>query len=391
MGTEQASRLRTRGFLTLLAVTALTYATLYSPQPLLSTIQQSYPQFSDATVALLMTATLVPLGIAPLIYGSFLSSFNTRHVLLACLGIMAVAGLGLWYSSSFAGMLCFRLVQGLVMPAILTCLMAHIAAKIHGGQLQRALAIYVGMSILGGLLGRMLAGMIATLWHWRDLFLCISIAQILVLLPVWRLRNRATHGEHHRIRLKEFYEILRTPGVSNLMLVEACGIFIYAAIASYLPFQLAQEGGLSEWRISLMYLGNAVGIVMAFNARRIAERVGSDVKAILLGVFIYLCVMPGFLTGSALGIFVTICLACVGQFLAHSLAPGLINRLANRDKAAVNGLYLSLYYVGGALGSYVPGLVYGRWAWTGLIVFLCMLLVVSLCAAWNLRRHVPQN
>lgn len=399
MSTEQTLSLRTRGFFVLLLVTALTFTTLYSPQPLLSTIQKSYPGLSDATVALLMTVAMVPLSIAPLIYGSFLSSLDTRHVLQVCVSIMALASLGLWYSTSFAGLLCFRLAQGLVIPAILTCLMAHIAAKFQGAQLQRALAIYVGVTILGGLTGRLVAGMVATLWHWRDLFLYISVAQILVLLPLWSLRKPSrgvqegqgeSHGHKH-IRMQEFREIFRIPGVSNLLFIEACGIFIYAAIASYLPFQLYQMSDMSDWRISLMYMGNAVGIVMAFSARRIAQQVGGETRAIFLGMGLYLCAMPGFLTGHALGIFLTMCLTCLGQFLAHSISPGLVNRMADKDKAAVNGLYLSVYYMGGALGSYVPGLVYVYWGWNGLIISLCALLVAALVAAWDLRRYAIAN
>lgn len=386
-----ASRVRSRGFLILLTVTALTFAALYSPQPLLSTIQKSYPHLSDATVALFMSVALVPLSIAPLIYGSFLSSLDTRRVLQMCICIMALAGLGLWYSTSFAGLLCFRLVQGLVIPAVLTCLMAHIAAKFHGAQLQRALAIYVGVTILGGLLGRVVAGAVATLWHWRDLFLCISVAQVLVLLPLWTLRSKPHHSGHGHVRLREFGDILRIPGIGSLLFIDSCGIFIYAAVASYLPFQLSQMGGVSEWRISLMYMGNAMGIVMAFSARRVASWAGGEVRAIIWGTGLYLCAMPGLLTGHTLGIFFTLCLTCLGQFLAHSINPGLVNRMADKDKAAVNGLYLAVYYMGGALGSYLPGFVYMRWGWNSLVLSLCVLLAMSFVAAWRLQRLVPQN
>lgn len=381
-----APRIRSWGFLVLLMVTTLTFATLYSPQPLLSTIQKSYPHLSDATVALLMTMALVPLSIAPLVYGSFLSSLDTRHVLQVCICIMVLAGLGLWYSTSFAGLLCFRLAQGLAIPAVLTCLMAHIAGKFQGAQLQRALAIYVGVTIFGGLLGRIVAGAVATLWHWRDLFLYLSAAQVLVLLPLWTLRSKPQHSGHGHVRLREFGEILRIPGIASLLFIDACGIFIYAAVASYLPFQLSQMGGVSEWRISLMYMGNAVGIVMAFSARRIASWVGGEVKAIIWGTGLYLFAMPGLLTGHSVGIFLTMCLTCLGQFLAHSLNPGLVNRMADRDKAAVNGLYLSVYYMGGALGSYLPGFVYMRWGWSGLVLSLCLLLTAALMAAWRLQR-----
>ena len=388
---QPESQEKTRGFLTLLYVTVLTFATLYSPQPLLSTIQGSYPGLSDATVALLMTVALIPLSIAPLIYGSFLSSLDTRRVLQCCMVLMALAGVGLWYCRSFTGLLGFRLVQGLVIPAVLTCLMAHISAKFQGAQLQRALAVYIGVTILGGLVGRTMSGLVATLVGWRYIFLCIALAQLLALIPLGRLESRA-QGHFARVRLSEFWAIARTPGLGNLMLIDACGFFVFAGIASYLPFHLAENGnGMSEWRISLMYLGYGVGILMAFSSRRIIAKVGGEARAIALGMAVYLCSMPGFLLGQTSIIFLTMCLICVGQFLEHSISPGVINRMADRDKGAVNGLYLSVYYMGGALGSYAPGLIYGLWGWQVFITVLASVLLIALAATHGLQKHIPKG
>lgn len=381
---------KNRGYLTLLYVTALTFATLYAPQPLLSSIQAQYPGHSDATIALLMTVALVPLSFAPLIYGTFLSSLDTRRVLLVCIFFMAVGGLGLFFSSSFLALTTFRLMQGLVIPAVLTCLMAHISAKFHGTELQRALAIYIGSTIFGGLLGRTMAGCIATLFGWRSVFLVISIALIMALGPLWKLESRPQSG-FARIRLREFAAILRTPGIPNLLLIDACGFFVFAAVANYLPFRLSEMGaGISEWRISLMYLGYGIGVLMAFGSRRIIAFMGGEVRAIAFGIGVYLCSLAGFLLESQAAIFMTMCMVCLGQFMAHSISPGLINRMATMDKGAVNGLYLSIYYLGGASGSYMPGLIYGQWGWTAFMGFLAVVLLVALLAIWGLERVTPQ-
>ena len=84
------------------------------------------------------------------------------------------------------------------------------------------------------------------------------------------------------------------------------------------------------------------------------------------------------------------CLICTGQFMEHSISPGLINRMAPQDKGAVNGLYLSCYYMGGALGSYLPGLIYTAWGWTAFILFLMASLLLSVAATLGLERHTPK-
>ena len=45
----------------------------------------------------------------------------------------------------------------------------------------------------------------------------------------------------------------------------------------------------------------------------------------------------------------------VGTFFAQAVATGHVGRIANGDKAAASGLYLSSYYCGGLAGAAVIG------------------------------------
>ena len=376
-------------FLLLLYVTTLTFATMYSPQPLLSTIHAEYPQHSGSTIALLMAVTLMPLSIAPLIYGSYLSSFDTRHVLLVCTALLAVGGWGLYFFQSFSILLAVRAMQGLVIPAMLTCLMAQISGKFQGTELQRAMSIYVGITILGGVVGRVLCGGVATWVGWRYSFLVLSVALLLALIPLWRMNSCAKPHIAH-VRLSEFVGIIRTPGIGALLIIEACGLFIYSAVSNYLPFRITEIGsGVSEWRIGLMYLGNVIGVFMAFGSRWFIHTMGSEVRAIRLGLCVLLCALPGLLTHNLWALFLAMCAMSMGEFLAHSISPGLINRMTLCDKAAVNGLYLSVYYMGGALGSYLPGLVYGLWGWVVFTALLMVVMFIGIMCTRGLGRHIP--
>ncbi len=384
-------RRRIRGFLGLLYVAAFTFAALYGPQPLLSAIRNEYTALSASTVTLLMTVTILPLSVAPLVYGAFLRVLPARSLLIGCTAALGLAGVGIFLSRSFGLLLFFRLIQGLLIPAILTCLMAHISAKFKGTELQRALAVYIGMTILGGLGGRTLAGFAATLLDWRAALLIVNLGLLPGVPLLLRLKSRSQVSFAH-VRPAEFLAILKTPGVPRLLLIDGCGFFVFAALANCLPFRLTELGqGISEWRISLMYLGYGIGALMAFGSRRIIAFFGGEVRAILAGVCLYLISLPGFLPGSMTAVFLTMCLICTGQFMEHSISPGLINRMAPQDKGAVNGLYLSCYYMGGALGSYLPGLIYTAWGWTVFILFLMASLLLSVAATLGLERHIPKD
>jgi YNFM family putative membrane transporter len=49
---------------------------------------------------------------------------------------------------------------------------------------------------------------------------------------------------------------------------------------------------------------------------------------------------------------------------------GTMNKLATENRAVANGLYLSIYYTGAALGSYLPGLIYQGAGWAAFTLTL---------------------
>lgn len=383
---------QTRNFLVLLYVTVCTFAALYTPQPLLSSIHGDYPTLEASTITLLMTVALFPLGIGPLVYGSFLSSLSTRKVLLVCVGLLSLAEFGLFYFTRFEVMLAFRLLQGLLIPAILTCLMAHIAAKFRGTDLQRAMAVYIGVTVLGGLLGRVLSGLVASLFGWRYAFMMCGLALLVALVPMFYLESE---GKAHfsRVRLQEFREIFAIRGMRSLLFIDFIGFFVYSGISNVLPFYMQQKwGGFSEWHISLMYMSMGFGIVMAFASSQLQRFFGGELRTIMAGLCLYFAATPLLLYPNVMVVFIAICLVCIGQFTEHSISPGLINRLSGEhDRSAVNGLYLSMYYSGGALGSYLPVMVYSAFGWEIFIGFLTLCLGAFLLVTANLMRILPKN
>jgi YNFM family putative membrane transporter len=66
---------------------------------------------------------------------------------------------------------------------------------------------------------------------------------------------------------------------------------------------------------------------------------------------------------SGAGIFAIMFVMCGGMFFVHATAMGTMNKLATENRAVANGLYISIYYTGAALGSWLPGLIYQEFGW----------------------------
>ena len=79
------------------------------------------------------------------------------------------------------------------------------------------------------------------------------------------------------------------------------------------------------------------------------------------------------------------------MFLLHSVLSAFLNHLESARKGLVNGLYVSAYYAGGALGSYFPGFVYQWFGWSAFVGLLASLVVglVGLSLALRQARSVP--
>ena len=57
----------------------------------------------------------------------------------------------------------------------------------------------------------------------------------------------------------------------------------------------------------------------------------------------------------------------LGTFTAQAVAPAFVNVTARTAKGGASALYLTFYYVGGTLGSAVPGLALHAAGWPGVV------------------------
>lgn len=365
-----------------------TFSAIYAPQPLLAHLARTF-QVDAAHASLITTATLLPLGVAPLFYGLLLESVPAERVLMVAVGLLGFASLGLAAAGSYTVFMAFRLVQGLCAPAVLTCCMtlaasAGGAGDTSGETLRRSMSIYIAATIFGGFFGRFMAGAVSTLLDWRVAFLGLGASLLVGALLVTRL-HADTSTAYTRIKPGTLLQVLRLPGFLRIYAIIFCVFFVFASLLNFLPFRLSQlGGGVSELRIGAMYAGYLVGIVVSLMAPRTVRALGNEMRAMLLGLAVFLCVTPVFAVAGAGLSFAAMFVFCGGMFQVHSTAPGLLQRLAGNHRGVVNGLYLSFYYVGGALGTSAPGLVYEHFGWEAFVLMLAGVLALALVLAVSL-------
>jgi len=371
-----------RAMAVVIALTILTLSTLYAPQPLLPVLARTYGVSVDAA-ALLTTAVFLPLSLAPLFYGQILAAWAPRKLLRVTVLQLAAATALFPLCASFPLLLAVRFWQGLLVPALLTALMTYVAAETAAELRQRAMAIYVASTILGGLLGRVMSGSFATWFGWPSSFYLLAAS----LLAVFFLLGQLSPGQPPQPRSgRDFAVIFACRPARRIYLTVFGFFFVFAALMNTLPFRVAALApNASEMRIGLMYSGYALGIATALGAVAIARRLGGTRRAMLLGLAGFGLSLLAMLLPSAAGLFVLMFPFCGCMFMVHALCSGQLNSLGLRQAGLVNGLYISFYYGGGILGSSLPVLVYQRYGWPAFITLLGLVVAATLITAAGAR------
>ncbi len=357
--------------------TVLCLSALYAPQPLLPVISAEFAVSREAAAAL-TTITFIPLAFAPLAYGYLLESISATRLLKLTVPLLALTELLFAATTSFPLLMLIRLVQGLLIPAILTSLMTYLSGRANRETVQRAMAVYIAATIFGGFAGRLTSGFIASWLGWRFSFLGLGVSLLIGALLLFRLPE-SKNLKLSRPKPRVLLEILQRPAFTPIYFSIFCLFLVFAAVMNYLPFRLIElSPQADELRIGLIYSGYTMGIVTSLGAPRLGRLLGGETSAIRLGLLCFTATLIGLSFPQVWMLFGTMFLFCGAMFLVHATASGLVNRLAGgENRGLTNGLYVSFYYAGGAVGSYLPGLVYEQFGWNGFILVLTLICLLA--------------
>jgi YNFM family putative membrane transporter len=373
-----------------LVTTVAVYASVYAPQPILPLLAGEFGQTTSGG-ALLMTAVLLPLSFAPLFYGLLLESQPAKRMLLVTIGLLALLQAAFGAAKSYGLLLTVRLFQGACVPAILAAITSYLAYTVDREHIQRAMTYFVAANILGGFAGRVLSGWVATNAGWRTTFFLLALALAGCFVAVTRMRadSRLSMAP---VRLSAIVPILRNGNISRLYAVAFAIFFAFMALLTFLPFRLKEiDPSYSAFLISMVYSGFLMGMVMSAGATRIIRYAGGEKRAMTIGLVVYAAAMLAANVPSGPGIFAIMFVMCGGMFFVHAVAMGTMNKLAEENRAVANGLYISIYYTGAALGSYVPGLIYQGAGWAAFTLTLTAAIAVAIAITRGLRMPAGQG
>lgn len=372
----------TRNLVIALIATVASFSTLYIPQPMLPLLAESFG-VSAGEAGLLMTVAMLPLAIAPSVYGYFLQAIPAKLMLTVALALLALDQVCFYFADEFWHLIVLRLLQGLLLPAIFTALMTYCASMVPAQLVRRAMGFYIGATILGGFSGRLMGGVFASSFDWRSAFVVMGLMQLVPLLLLTRVESDADIN-FARLDPKSISRVLLNRNFRFMFLSLASVFFVFSGILNIVPFHLQNiDTTATPFIISLLYLGYLVGAPVSFFSDSISRLLSDERKGLWLGLAIHGFGLVMLLFVAFEGLVVTMFFLAAGFFLIHALLSGLTNHLAQEHKGVVNGIYVSIYYFSGALGSWLPGYLFEGLGWnTMVIVFM---VILGFCA-WSISQ-----
>ena len=347
---------------------------LFAPQTLVGIIGPSLG-FSESGAGLVAMASLLGYAAGLFFLVPLADLMENRQLVLRMLLSALVMAVAAAFAPTGWSLLIFLFLLGAACSAIqiLVPIAAAMAPPEHRG---RVIGNVMSGVMVGILVSRPLASLIADVWGWRS-FYAMSAATLVLLAAVLALRlpeRRPLVSASYGALIGSLFELLREEPVLRLRaftaaLMMASFSLFWTSVALRLvqpPFSLGQSG------IALFALVGAGGAVATSAFGRMGDR-GWTRTATLTSHLIVLAAMAlaawvgGIQSGDSVALLILLGVSAVlldvGVTGDQTLGRRAVNLLKPEARGRINGLFVGIFFLGGALGSALAGTAWDFGGW----------------------------
>lgn len=372
-----------RGLLYALATIAgLSVANLYYNQPLLHVMGPDLG-CGEAQTARIALLTQVGYALGLFFIVPLADLYNRRRIITADLGLLVIALLAMALAPTVGVAWGASVVIGIcsVVPQIFVPLAAQYSTPEEKG---RNVGIVVSGLLTGILASRVVSGAVGELWGWRTMYyvaaglMVLSAGVMLRVLPPSESNFRGSYGA----LMRSLVSLLRTyPALRVYALRAGLAFGSFMGLWSVLAFRMARApffAGSDE--VGALGLCGVAGALTASFIGRLTGRIGVR-RLSVVGALMHLVAWGLFFiaddtyAGLIAGILVLdIGMQCVqlgNQTRMFALCPSASNRM--------NTIFMTAYFIGGSLGTFVSGSAWVAGGWPGVVLAGAVFSLLSLC------------
>ena len=366
--------------------TGLAVASNYYAQPLLDTIARAF-NLSASSAGFIVTAAQLGYA-AGLLFLVPLGDMFERRMLIVSMTLLAAGGMLITASSqSLTMMIIGTALTGLfsVVAQILVPLAATLASPEKRG---KVVGTIMSGLLLGILLARTVAGLLASLGGWRTVYWVASILMVVMALALWRGLPKVKQENHlnYPQLLASVFSLFTQDKLLRTRALLGCFTFAnFSILWTSMAFLLAAPPfNYSEGVIGLFGLAGAAGALGARPAGGLADK-GKSHLTTSAGLVLLLLSWAAIWYGhvSVLALIVGILVLDLTVQGVHITNQTVIYRVKPEARNRLTAGYMTSYFIGGAAGSLISASAWQHAGWSGVCAIGAIVATINLLVWWR--------
>ncbi len=348
----------------------LSVANVYYAQPLLDALAADFA-ISHAAVGGVITATQVGCALALLLLVPLGDRMDRRRLMLVQLAALVAALVGVGLATSSTTLLLGMLAVGLLGTAMTQGLIAYAATAAAPSERGRVAGAAQGGVVIGLLLARVQAGVIADLAGWRGVYFFSAVVMLALGAMLWRVlptqvppSRRLSYAQLilSMLTLLRHERVLQIRGVIALLMFTAFSVFWSVLV---LPLS-APPYAFSHTLIGAFGLVGVVGALGAVRAGHWADRgLGQWTSGLALLLLLVSWLPLSFSTNSLWWLVIGIIALDLGGQTIHVTNQSMIFSSQPQAHSRLIGCYMLFYSIGSGLGAIASTAAYAALGWPG--------------------------
>jgi MFS transporter, YNFM family, putative membrane transport protein len=341
---------------------------LYVTQALLPLLTHEFHATVTEVSRTVSAATLAVALTAPF-SGLAADAIGRKRIIVAAMFALVVPTAMAGFAQTLGALVFWRFVQGLLLPPIFAVTVAYVGEEFPG-EATAMTGLYVAASGVGGFLSRFLSGLLAQSFGWRAAFWGLAVVTLAcaigsaLLMPRER-RFTKSGGLAPSLRFMAAH--LRSPSLIATYAVGFGVLFSFVGIFTYINFVLAAPPfSFSTGALGTIFAVYLVGVVATPLTGRLVTRLGRS-RLVAAATAVWLAGLAMTLAPNIVMILLGLALCVTCGFLCQSCATSYVAVTALQGRSSAVGLYVTFYYLGGALGAIVPGYAFALAGWPGCV------------------------
>lgn len=365
------------------------FSSLYCVQPMMPFLAKFF-QISPTHSSFPLSFSTIALALGLLFAGLISDRFGRKPIMAISLFSTASLLLLSAFLPYWEVFLATRMMVGLAVSGVASVAMTYIGEEIAQKDVGFAMGLYISGTAIGGMGGRLIAGVLLDYISWQTATMIIGILNLLIAVVFYIALPASKHFKSYPIQFSRFIQSFKKNlSDPKLRLLFAQGFILmgcFVTVFNYMSYHLLEKPfELSQTWIGLISIAYLSGIYSSPRAASWSRKFGRDKVLIamfttmILGLWIML--IP-----SLWVILIGLLIFTFSFFAAHSTSSSWVSVQSLQYRAVGSSLYLFCYYLGSSVLGSTNGLVWEKYGWLGLTLTITMVLFIGVLVALKLHQ-----